>query len=351
MTEDEWDECFDEYIEEEVDEDEKARLLNLQRILDLPMTEHGEIELETYLENIGLFFEPNAVIIMSSIAVRTWQLIRRSMVLLAIGKESPFEKCYISYKMPETLIVKYFMQKINAGKYIEQLRDVVCFAENVEITMSTRKDCLKVVFHLSDFFIKLQKGRKSMISLKQLQETRGTENKVFFIGDHEMKFTGVTDGELYFFMNIILDEETRPKRVKQLFEKIEPINRTYPTASQLYESINQGEEFAFVHAGEVLKMKARDLMNGFNMYMAQYYGKADGSVYEKEGYVRVDLSSMEEEQIMDVLFYSLLGEEYSRYRAEILSCIQDISGGHITVAPFFLHKHRKVIIIVKIENS
>lgn len=160
-----------------------------------------------------------------------------------------------------------------------------------------------------------------MISLKQLQETRGTENKVFFIGDHEMKFTGVTDGELYFFMNIILDEETRPKRVKQLFEKIEPINRTYPTASQLYESINQGEEFAFVHAGEVLKMKARDLMNGFNMYMAQYYGKADGSVYEKEGYVRVDLSSMEEEQIMDVLFYSLLGEEYSRYRAEILNCI------------------------------
>lgn len=155
MTEDEWDECFDGYIEEEVDEDEKARLLNLQRILDLPMTEHGEIELETYLENIGLFFEPNAVIIMSSIAVRTWQLIRRSMVLLAIGKESPFEKCYISYKMPETLIVKYFMQKINAGKYIEQLRDVVCFAENVEITMSTRKDCLKVVFHLNDFFIKL----------------------------------------------------------------------------------------------------------------------------------------------------------------------------------------------------
>ena len=77
------------------------------------------------------------------------------MVLLAIGKESPFEKCYISYKMPETLIVKYFMQKINAGKYIEQLRHVVCFAENVEITMSTRKDCLKVVFHLSDFFIKL----------------------------------------------------------------------------------------------------------------------------------------------------------------------------------------------------
>lgn len=162
-----------------------------------------------------------------------------------------------------------------------------------------------------------------MKDIIRMANKRPRDIKDIYTNGMEKLQSNVTTADAYFLMRIILDPDIQPKIFKQMFRGVLTKNQSYPTAEETFESINEGEVFMFTSKQGPISLDWIDLMNGIHHFMSMHYGTNDGKVYKENKTVCLVIELMDEEDIVDILMFSLFGGDYKHQKQEVLEAIRN----------------------------